>query len=207
MKKITLFLLLGFYCLFNINSEDVLVLDLHTAVQLAQTNSIKIKRDKLYLEDSKMSKDRSYNLFYPSLTGSTNWSLDKDADEGNLYLNLSLDLDIYQNFNKIAVLKKEYELGEIHYLEALKYVEDKVTLILYHALNIEHIITIYEDGLSIAEERFNNTQRDYETGKTSRLGLLKSQASFQKLKPTVLEYKNMYSTYLINIKKLPIKKY
>lgn len=154
------------------------------------------------MEDSKKSYNASYNLFYPSISGRTSWSLDQDIDQGNLNFNLNIDLDIYQNFNRIEVLKKKYELGNINYKEALKYVEDQVTTILYSTLKLEQTIAIYHDSLLIAEDRFNTAQKSYDKGNTSRLEFLKSQASLQKLKLTVLGNRNLYSIYIVNLKKL-----
>lgn len=202
MRKIVLiYILTGFY-LF---SGEVLIIDIDKAITLAENNNIGIKRESLSLEKKSRAKKTAFNVFYPDLTGTAAIAKSNTKPDGASDMNLAL---IYSAsfaftpalFDAVTLLKKDYELGEISYIQAKKSLDVEVKSIFYNIIVLEEQIRLLEDNLKTMKTRYEQTSLNFNAGLVTELELLKAQVSYENLKPELNNLNNLYNSTIVSFK-------
>lgn len=195
-----------FFSILSTNAGEVITLE--SAINLAKENNIELKRAVLQLNGVRKDRDTAYNVFFPKISGYTTISR-SNIDPGEPFSNINLSLGYEATFNftpalfnAITLLKKNYELGEINYNQAVAYLEKDVKEIFYNILLLEEQNKLLENNLTTMKSRYNLTKLNYNAGLVSELELLKVQVSYENFKPELNNFKNMYNTTLISFKNM-----
>lgn len=188
---------------FTINAQETITLD--RAVLLAKENNIDLKRAALTLGELKRDKDTAYNVFFPTLEGYTYLTHSNTDPTDYSGTNLTLQYEATWSFtpalfDAITLLKKNYELGEISYTQAVISLEKEVKDLFYYIILLEEQIKLYEDNINTVKSRYELTLLNYEAGLVSELELLKVQVSYENFKPELNYIQNLYDTTTMSFK-------
>lgn len=197
MKKITISALL-FLTLTNLYSEELKTINLEKAVSLAKLTNLNLKRETLSLAEKRKEKDSFYNVFYPYLSG--NSSISRDNSEPNntslsFGYNISYDISL-DKFDNIKVLKKEYEIGEIDYRQAVKQLEMEVESLFNYLLFLRDKVNLYNDILAVKIHRLENIKNRPE------LDVIKLRIDHDEFKNDFNNLSNSYKTNKTRFKSL-----
>lgn len=217
MKKILLGICTLIISLAPLSGEEALKVDLDTAISMARSNNIDLKIATLKLAGKRRGKNTAYNVFYPTLKGTSTVSRSNTAPSplevaDNVYytpdrMNLSLGYEASFNFtpalfNAITLLKRDYELGEITYDQAVTEMENSVKDVFYNIILLREQASLLQDNLKTIESRYNLTKLNYDAGLVSELELLKVKVNLENFKPELSNVRNSYSATIMNFKNL-----
>lgn len=205
MRKIYLSLLFSL-ALTWVFAVESLSLNIDDAVKLAKDNNLTLKQEAVKLEGKRLQKDRAYNVFYPTISGTAAIS-SPHTESTYSYENLALMYSASFNFtpalfDAVTLVKKDYELGRATYDEAERQIELNVKKIFYSLVFMDEQITVLEDTLATVKSRFDLMKLSFKAGLLSELELLQTEVSYHNLKPELNNMINLYNTTLMNFKSL-----
>lgn len=209
MKKILLGVCTIILSLAPLSGEEALKVDLDTAISMARSNNIDLKIATLELAGKRRDKNTAYNVFYPTVGGLTQYSRANiepnpmvGAQENFSYGYEAEFTFTPALFNAITLLKKDYELGEITYEQAVNKMETSVKDVFYNIIVLREQASLLEDNLKTIESRYNLTKLNYDAGLVSELELLKVKVNLENFKPELSNVRNSYSATVMNFKNI-----
>ncbi len=116
-------------------------------------------------------------------------------------LDFSLNLS-YALFKEIEGTRVDYDAGLISYETALKQLERDVRKNFYNILVFEENLSLMEQNLKAAGERYEQAIINYSNGLVPELSKLSAQVGYENLKPALSEMKLGYATMLDGFKML-----
>jgi len=116
-------------------------------------------------------------------------------------LDFSLNLS-YALFKEIEGTRVDYEAGLISYETALKQLERDVRKNFYNILVFEENLSLMEQNLKAAGERYEQAKINYSNGLVPELSKLSAQVGYENLKPALSEMELGYTTMLDGFKML-----
>lgn len=212
MKKVILICLIFTAVL---GYSQAMEIDIDKAISLVKENNIDLKRSSLELYGKKRGVQSSFNVFYPTLSGSaivsrSNTEPDPIAagtpyeftpDATNLVANYKAQFIFTPAlFDAITLLKRDYELGEITYEQSQARIEKEVKVAFYNTILLKESISLLEDNLKTIQARYDLTKTNYEAGLVSELDLLQVQVSLENFKPELSNMRKIYNTSILNFK-------
>ena len=222
-KSITAGLFLLFMT-FSVSAETSITLD--QALQRAEANNLSLASASIDVQGAQRDIDTSWNLFLPSVSLSLSTSgmtpvfqaaetstidfttvpfstktVEIPASSQGLSVGLSasfqLNPAVKDQFNSYDVA---YQIKKVTYEQARAEIKKSVTQLFYFLLMQEKNIEVQVANLDLAEQRYVETQKKYESGYASDTEVLSSQLAWEQLKPTLQQAKNSYESQLLTLK-------
>lgn len=175
------------------------VLTLDEAIKLALENNPDLKKNRLSLEDAKRRNINMWNKFLPSLSasgsltdahdfeGSSNWSWGASAS-ATLSFTFALP-------SSMQLLNLNYQQALISYKSLEAQTKANVSTSFYSLIAEQKNLEILRDSQKLAKQVYEQTERNYRSGLSSELDLLKAQYSYSSIEPQIQQ---AISTFLSN---------
>jgi len=229
---IMLFLLIIYSVFSENYQKDILELDIDTTVNMALKNNLGIERNRISLEKYKWAIATSWNVFTPDLslkflmartneektglaeltnpvTGSTvipgayDYVMPYDIPQwtAGMQLNLAFSLNAAQVFSVYQTII-DWKNSKISLEMAEKKINRDIRKAYYSLIVLNENITLMEEKIENAKKRYEQAVINRESGTISQIDELAAKASYQNLKPVLLEVKNNYEKALLNFKNM-----
>ncbi len=213
----TLLTLLLISTLSLIASETV---TLEEALQRAEQNNLTLASTSIDVAAAQRDIDTSWNLFLPAVSMSLSTSgmtpVFQAAQTATLGGPVSipassqgLNIGLSASFQLNPAVKDQfdsydlsYRVQQVTYQQAKAEVDKSVTQLFYFLLMQGKNIELQEANIALASQRYEETQKKYESGFASETEVLSAQLSWEQLKPALQQAKNQYESSLLALKAL-----
>jgi outer membrane protein TolC len=192
-------------------SAATLNLDVDTAVQLAIENNLELKSERIDLETAARAQKSTWNQFLPSIDASTSLSRSneistfggQDSSPWNLGFAIKASLPLSAaKIESIRAVALDYQRGLVTYEMAKSELERSVRKAFFSLLVAQESIRLAEQELATAEQRYQQTRVNYESGLVPRLQVLSARVSAENLKPALEEQRVLYTSSLMDFQLL-----
>lgn len=210
--------------------QDVTIIDAETAVQLALANNLGVELQDIDVRKAKRLVDNAWTVFIPQVSASGSLSRVNEVqditglapdptsalgggafdrvvpfeEEGNrwrvgaeLSAGLSVNLQIIRNIQQTV---QQYDLGVINLQDAKAQLRRDVRKQFYELLSQQENIRITRESIETAEERFEQTQINYDNGLVDEFTLLSSRVQLENLRPQLEQQQLGYRSSLMGFK-------
>lgn len=103
-------------------------------------------------------------------------------------------------FTSIETVKKDYEAGLISYEDAKSALAKNIKQAYYDLVYLEENVKLLEDSFEMARKRYQQAQKNFDTGLVPDVDLLQAQVSMENVRPQLLRAQNSYNTALMQFK-------
>ncbi len=210
--------------------QDVTIIDAETAVQLALANNLGVELQDIDVRKAKRMVDNAWTVFIPQVSASGSLSRVNEVqditglapvpdpglvnpgafavtpfeEEGNrwrvgaeLSAGLSVNLQIIRNIQQTV---QQYDIGVINLQDAKARLRRDVRKQFYELLSQQENIRIIRESIETAEERFEQTQINYDNGLVDEFTLLSSRVQLENLRPQLEQQQLGYRSSLMGFK-------
>ncbi|TFG61090.1 MAG: TolC family protein [Spirochaetales bacterium] len=201
-----IFLLSGFYT----QAEDIEV-SAESAVELALKNNLSLSSEVLAVGQKKRTQDTVWSYFLPAVSVNASlfrpnqspMGLPDDPITWSLSAGFTATLALNaQLFAGIQSSILAYQAGTIKLEQAKKALEKDVQKAFYNILLLKENISIMEQSIKSAENRYNQALINYQNGYVPRLSMLSAQVAWANLKPNFNEMETQYREVVRSFKLL-----
>ncbi|MDC7221966.1 MAG: TolC family protein [Spirochaetales bacterium] len=225
MKKNPFPSLLFLFCGLTVLSMNLSALELTVdeAVEMALTQNLSLKQEKIDRDMKEREADSYWNRFLPDVyAGADLWRTDAYTDDAlysyfyndllgtdyftqpwflTAFVDLSLDLSA-STASDIKATRQEFEAGQISFETTSRALERDVRIQYYGLLIVKETIGIYEQMLETALQNYDRARRNFELGNARKVDMLSYQVNYESLKPELIEIQNIYETRLLEFKRI-----
>jgi outer membrane protein TolC len=210
--------------------QDVTIIDAETAVQLALANNLGVEVQDIDVRKAKRLVDNAWTVFIPQVSATGSLSRVNEVqdisglapeptsavgggvfdrvvafeEEGNrwrvgaeLSAGLSVNLQIIRNIQQTV---QQYDIGVINLQDAKAQLRRDVRKQFYELLSQQENIRITRESIETAEERFEQTQINYDNGLVDEFTLLSSRVQLENLRPQLEQQQLGYRSSLMGFK-------
>ena len=209
--------------------QDVTIIDAETAVQLALANNLGVELQDIDVRKAKRLVDNAWTVFIPQVSATGRLSRVNEVqdisglapvpdpalppvsfavrpfeEEGNrwrvgaeLSAGLSVNLQIIRNIQQTV---QQYDIGVINLQDAKARLRRDVRKQFYELLSQQENIRITRESIETAEERFEQTQINYDNGLVDEFTLLSSRVQLENLRPQLEQQQLGYRSTLMGFK-------
>ncbi len=201
--------------------QDVTIIDAETAVQLALANNLGVELQDIDVRKAKRLVDNAWTVFIPQVSASGSLSRVNEVQErlsfqsgptgpvptfeegprwnlgAELSAGLSVNLQIIRNIQQTV---QQYDLGVINLQDAKAQLRRDVRKQFYELLSQQENIRITRESIETAEERFEQTQINYDNGLVDEFTLLSSRVQLENLRPQLEQQQLGYRSSLMGFK-------
>ena len=192
--------------------QEVTIVDAETAVQLALANNLGVEIQDINVRTAKRLVDNAWTVFIPQVSASGTLSRVNEVpditgltpvpdpgapagtfnvtpfeEEGNrwnlsseLSASLAVNLQIIRNIQQTV---QQYDIGVINLEDAKAQLRRDVRTQFYELLSQQENIRITRESIETAQERFEQTQINYDNGLVDEFTLLSSRVQLENLRP------------------------
>ncbi|MBN2860110.1 MAG: TolC family protein [Sphaerochaetaceae bacterium] len=225
LKKLSTIALLVLLSVFLWAGET---LTLEQALQKADENNLSLASASIDVAGAERDMDTAWNLFLPSLnlsistsgmtpvfqapeTTTMSWNgttfvpatVEIPASNQGLSLGLSASFQLNPAVkDQLEAYAVAYQIERVTYQQAKAEIDKSVTQLFYYLLMQKENIAVQERNLDLAQQRYDETLKKFESGFASETEVLSSQLAAQQLKPALQQAKNEYQSNLLSFKAL-----
>jgi outer membrane protein TolC len=214
----------------SVSVQEVTIIDAETAVQLALANNLGVELQNIDVRKAKRLVDNAWTVFIPqvSATGTLSrvnevqditglapvpdpvltvpgaFAVTPFEQEGNrwnlsteLQAGLSVNLQIIRNIQQTI---QQYDIGVINLEDAKAQLRRDVRKQFYELLSQQENIRITRESIETAQERFEQTQINYDNGLVDEFTLLSSRVQLENLRPQLQQQELGYRRALMGFK-------
>lgn len=211
--------------------QEVTIVDAETAVQLALANNLGVEIQDINVRTAKRLVDNAWTVFIPQVSASGTLSRVNEVpditgltpvpdpgapagtfnvtpfeEEGNrwnlsseLSASLAVNLQIIRNIQQTV---QQYDIGVINLEDAKAQLRRDVRTQFYELLSQQENIRITRESIETAQERFEQTQINYDNGLVDEFTLLSSRVQLENLRPQLQQQELGYRNSLMGFKQI-----
>lgn len=228
MKK-TFFLLTLICFSLQAFSAETYRLSPEEAVEIALKNNLDLKTSEIALRTKQRNKRQVYNQLMPSLsTGVTlsrsnlnpgesmrkMFSSESGSSGGttsmvpsSVYPDWTASFQVNGTFSlngsfftAIETVQNDYIAGLITYEDAKATLSKNIKQAYFDLIYLGENVNLIRESLEMAEKRYRQAQRNYNSGLVPDVDLLQAQVSMENVRPQLLQAQNTYDTSLLQFK-------
>jgi outer membrane protein TolC len=201
--------------------QDVTIIDAETAVQLALANNLGVELQDIDVRKAKRLVDNAWTVFIPQVSATGRLSRLNEAPESltfvetpgglvptfeegpqwnlgaELSAGLSVNLEIIRGIQQTV---QQYDIGVINLQDAKAKLRRDVRKQFYELLSQQENIRIIRESIETAEERFEQTEINYDNGLVDEFTLLSSRVQLENLRPQLEQQQLGYRRTLMGFK-------
>ena len=228
MKK-TFFLLTLICFSLQAFSAETYRLSLEEAVEIALKNNLDLKTSEIALRTKQRNKRQVYNQLMPSLSTGVTLSRSNLNPGENMRKMFSsgsgssggttsmIPSSVYPDwtasfqvngtfalngafFTAVETVQNDYLAGLITYEDAKATLAKNIKQAYFDLIYLGENVSLIRESLEMAEKRYRQAQRNYNSGLVPDVDLLQAQVSMENVRPQLLQAQNTYDTSLLQFK-------
>ena len=203
-------LVLFFFCILNVNAQEVLTIEDAVKIALENNYEIKIASNNLNIDKtnattgnagmlpkvtaSVLDNNGIQNLSQTRADGTVN-TLD-NAKNSNLNYGVGLDWTIFDGFKmfaKLNQLKELQKLGETHLKLTIITKISNLNAVYFELVNQQQQLAALDTTIEISNQRLTLAKNRFTIGKASKLEVLNAQVDLNTDRTTLLRQKELYA--------------
>ena len=202
-------------------------LSLEEAVEIALKNNLELKTSEISLQTKLRNKKQVYNQLMPTLSAGVSVSR-SNLNPGETYKKMfssgsgsggasPIPSSVYPDwsatfqlngtfalngafFTAIETVRNDYTAGLISYEDARSSLSKSIKQAYFDLVYLEENVQLLRESLQLAEKRYLQAQRNYNSGLVPDVDLLQAQVSMENVRPQLLQAQNNYDTAVMQFK-------
>ena len=198
------------------------------AVEIALKNNLDLKTSEIALRTKQRNKRQVYNQLMPSLSAGVALSRSNLNPGENMRKMFSsgsssggassmIPSTVYPDwtasfqvngtfslngsfFTAIETVQNDYIAGLITYEDAKATLSKNIKQAYFDLIYLGENVSLIRESLEMAEKRYRQAQRNYNSGLVPDVDLLQAQVSMENVRPQLLQAQNTYDTSLLQFK-------